>query len=140
MVPHPTTSKAMCRPLVFVVSDSALGPVVSPGNVRASSINIVCETVGVCPDLLCASQRPHGIWLLAQRACPAMFASNPAAGQLQLHPVTDNGTAVLSFNVPGTVRHELLGSAVAMPGRDPEPAPGRRHPPISGLSTFMQCE
>ena len=57
--------------------------------------------------LQCAAQRPHGIWQLAQRACPATFASNPADGQLQLHPVTDNGTAVLSFDVPGTVRREL---------------------------------
>jgi len=64
------------------------------------------------------AQRPHGIWQLAQRACPATFASNPAAGQLQLHPVADNGTAVLSFDVPGTVRSELhiCDVNVAMPG------------------------
>ena len=53
----------------------------------------------------CATtQRPHGIWQLAQRKCPATFVSNPASGQLQLHPITENGTSVLSFAVPGTAR------------------------------------
>ncbi len=57
-------------------------------------------------------QRPHGLWQLAQRTCPTTFTSDPANGQLQLQPVSDNGTDVLSFDVPGTVSSSVPAAAV----------------------------
>ena len=58
-------------------------------------------------------QRPHGVFQLASRACPATFANGPNG--LQLHAVTPNDTASLSFSVPGTVRIlDGLASLVAI--------------------------
>lgn len=59
-------------------------------------------------------QQPHGIWQLASRTCPAAFVNNPAAGQQQLQAVTPNGTQILRFGTPGTVRPLALQFTVRM--------------------------
>lgn len=58
-------------------------------------------------------QRPHGVFQLASRACPATYTDGPNG--LHLHAVTPNDTASLSFSVPGTVRILVIDASRVIP-------------------------